>query len=232
MPVTSSTAPRQSLEASLAELRRLYPPAASITDPLALIVWENVGYLVSDAVRQSLFDELARRIGLDATALATARQDVLLDIASRGGMRPAERTERLRRIGQIALEAGGDLAVALRQARPREARKLLKRFPGVGDPGADKILLFCGVEARPALESNGVRVLARLGHAGEGASYAQAYRGATAALLAMGPPDRERLTEAFQVFRAHGQALCKRAAPLCAACPLDAVCAHAPAKGL
>ena len=233
MSTAAPTSHLPPLAASLATLARLYPPTPpAITEPLALIVWENVGYLISDDRRLSLFDELARQVGLGATVLAEAPEATLLDIARRGGMRPAERARRLRRIGEIALGVGGDLHMALRQASPAEARRILKRFPGVGDPGVDKILLFCGIAARPALESNGVRALARLGHAVEAASYAQAYRSATGALRAMGQPDRDRLIQAYQVLRAHGQALCKRGTPLCAPCPLDPVCAHAVTKTL
>ena len=212
---------------TLRELARLYPPVFPITDPLALIVWDNVGYLISDDRRRSLFEELSQRVGLGAARLTEASQDILFDIASRGGMRPADRVERLRHIGRLALEAGGDLASALRLASPAKARALLKRFPGIGDPGADKILLFCGVDTRPALESNGVRAMVRLGYAVEGASYAHAYKSAVSALRDLGPPERERLVEAFHVLRAHGQALCKRSAPVCLSCPFESACAHA-----
>jgi endonuclease-3 len=222
----------EALADCLARLARLYPGAPTITDPLALIVWENVGYLIPDERRQSLFEELRERVGLDAARLAHAPQEILMGIAQKGGMRPAERADRLRDVGRLALEAGGDLAAALRIATPSRARALLKRFPGIGDPGADKILLFSGVEIRPALESNGVRALVRLGYAAEGASYAQAYRGAVAALNGLGPPHRDRLVEAFLVLRAHGQTLCKRGAPLCLSCPLDPVCAHITTKTL
>jgi endonuclease III len=34
------------------------------------------------------------------------------------------------------------------------------------------------------------------------------------------------------LLREHGRTLCKRTNPRCIACPLDSVCAHAPAKGL
>src|ERR1017187_7923744 len=44
------------------------------------------------------------------------------------------------------------------------AKKALKLFPSIGDPGAEKILLFCGVAAGLALESNGLRVLTRIGY--------------------------------------------------------------------
>jgi endonuclease-3 len=231
-PTTRTRSHAESLADSLAELARRYPPSTPLTDPLALIVWENVGYLIPDDRRQGLFDDLARRVGLSGAALAEAPEEVLFDIARRGGMRPAERAERLRLIGRLALEAGGDLALALRTASLSKARTLLKRFPGIADPGADKILLFCGLEVGPALESNGVRALVRLGHAEEGTSYAQAYKSAILALRGLGPPDRDRLIMAFQVLRAHGQALCKRGAPLCLPCPLDPVCAHTSTQNL
>jgi endonuclease III len=231
MPEPAAIVGPQSLAQTLDELAPLYAPPAPLTDPLALIVWENVGYLIPDERRQPLFDELADRVGLTSARLADAPEPVLLDIASRGGMRPADRVERLRSIGRIALEAGGDLAQALKDAGPAKTRTILKRFPGIADPGVDKILLFTGLEARPALESNGVRALVRLGYASEGAAYAHAYRSAIAALKALGP-ERERLIQAFQLLRAHGQALCKRTAPHCVPCPLDPVCAHAPVKSL
>ena len=220
------------LARNLAELKRVYAPKPAATNPLALIIWDNIGYLIPDDRRQSLFEELAERIGLDAHDLANAPHDILFDIANRGGMRPADRVERLRHIGRLALTVGGDLDSALRSTSPSKARALLKLFPSVANPGADKIMLFSGIEIRPALESNGVRALVRLGHALEGSSYAQAYRSAILSLGNLGPPDRDRLIEAYQVLRAHGQALCKRTAPLCLSCPLDLDCGHIPTRSL
>jgi hypothetical protein len=91
------------LATCLAELARHYTPQPHMTDPFALILWENVGYLISDDRRAELFEELAQRVGLQAASLASAPQDVLLDIAKRGGMRPTDRVERLRTIGQLAV---------------------------------------------------------------------------------------------------------------------------------
>ena len=220
------------LAGDLLALARLYAPPSPLTDPLAIIVWDNVGYLIADNRREALFNELVDRVGLSAEALVAAPYEVLFDIAQRGGMRPEERVERLRTIGKLTLDAGGDLAAALRTAGPAKARALLKRFPTIADPGADKILLFSGLEVRPALESNGVRALVRLGHAVEGKSYANAYKNAITALGDLGPPDRDRLIAAYQLLRAHGQTLCKRTAPLCLSCPLDDACAHVPTQGL
>ena len=75
---------------------------------------------------------------------------MLLDIASRGGMRPPVRVERWLTIARITLaDAGGDLDSALRTLPLAKARTLLKTFPAIGDPGADKILLFSGVAPLP-----------------------------------------------------------------------------------
>jgi endonuclease-3 len=112
------------------------------------------------------------------------------------------------------------------------SRKLLKRFPAIGDPGADKILLFSGIDARPALESNALRVLVRLSLVTAGASYAANHKAAIACLAAAYDGDRDRLITACMLLREHGRVLCRRSAPHCTACPLDASCAHAPANGL
>ena len=230
--MTAAAPPKEPdrLAGDLEALARLHAPPPPLTDPLAIILWDNVGYLIPDERREALFHKLVDRVGLDAEALVAAPYEVLFDIAQRGGMRPEERVERLRAIGRLTLDAGGDLTAALRRAGPAKARALLKRFPTIADPGADKILLFSGLEVRPALESNGVRALVRLGHAVEGKSYANAYRSAIGALTSLGPPDRDRLIAAFQILRAHGQTLCKRSAPVCLSCPLDAACAHVVTK--
>ncbi len=138
------------------------------------------------------------------------------------------RVGRWREIARIVLDgAGGDLAGTLAAVPLAKARALLKRFPAIGDPGADKILLFSGVAVRPSLESNGVRALARLGLYIQQRDYAASYRAAIEALARYGVMERDWLVTAHQVLREHGKALCRRAAPQCMACPLDEGCAHA-----
>ncbi len=80
-------------------------------------------------------------------------------------------------------EFDGDLSNLLRLPA-KEALKQLMRFPMIGQPGAEKILLFSGLLPVLALESNGLRVLIRLGFGTEDKSYSTMYRsvqGATAA---------------------------------------------------
>ncbi len=211
----------------MARLARIYKPAPVLSDPLDIVLWDNIGYLIDDARRATLFAEFEARVGLSAAAIARAPRAVLLDIAKRGGMNPETRIERWKAIAKIvATEAEGDLRAALKARPTAKARALLKKFPAIGDPGTDKVLLFSGLDVRPALESNGVRTMLRLGLCAEGRSYGATYKAAVAALGAGGVPTKTWLVTAYSILRAHGQALCKRAAPLCVSCPLDSLCGH------
>jgi endonuclease-3 len=224
--------PAASLRTVVASLARLYPQAEPLSDPLAILVWENIGYLIDDARRTELFAEFTKKIGLTAPRIANAPMPVLADIARRGGMHPQKRAERLVEIGRLAIaECDGDIAGRLRALPLAKARVLLKKFPSVGDPGADRILLFAGIAPRACVESNGLRALVRLGFAAEGKSYAEAYRNAVAALAEAGSTDSEWLRRAWLVLREHGKALCKRSAPVCEPCPLDPVCGHRAISG-
>jgi endonuclease III len=221
------TAP--SLIEVVATLKRHLSVAPVPTDPFEMILWENIGYLVDDGRRRALFDAFAETVGLDPKAIAEAEDAVLLPLARRGGMRPETRVERWRAIARIIAErCGGDLAGTLRSLPVPKARALLKLFPVIGDPGADKVLLLSGVAARPALESNGVRALARLGFFKEQRSYTASYKAAIEVLAAQGRADGAWLADAHHLLRELGKLTCKRGVPICMACPLEPVCPKAP----
>ena len=212
---------------TVAMLGRLHAAPAHPVDPLQLILWENIGYLLDDARRRALFDAFGERIGFDAGRIAAADDEVLMALASDGGMRPDMRAEHWRRIAGIVLEeCQGQLDRRLRELPIPKARALLRRFPGIGEPGADKILLFADIAARPCLESNGLRSLARLGFFDAQGSYAAMYKAAIEVMKVRGHSDRDWLVEAYLLLREHGKALCKRAGPLCWTCPLDEACPH------
>ncbi len=63
----------------------------------------------------------------------------------------------------------------------RKPRKRCKKFPRIGEPGAEKILLFSQSYPVLALESNGLRVLLRLGFGEERKNYSVSYKLAQAA---------------------------------------------------
>jgi endonuclease III len=220
--------PHITLKAAVAKLAPLYLAPKPLSDPLAIMVWENVGYLVDDQRRGELFMEFKKRIGLKAHEIANAPMTILTDIAKRGGMAPQKRAERLKEIGRLAIsECDGDIVGALRALPVAKARTLLKKFPAIGDPGADRIMLFAGIAPLPSVESNGLRALVRLGFCEERKSYSQTYKAAVAA-LAEGASDAGWLKRAYHILREHGKTLCKRSAPICEPCPLDRVCGHRP----
>ena len=217
------------LHEAVARLAPLYPAPEPLRDPLAILVWENVGYLIDEEKRGELFAEFRKRIGLKAAQIANAPMPVLTDIAKRGGMHPQKRAERLKEIGALAIaECDGDLTGRLKSLPLTKARTLLKKFPSVGDPGADRIVLFCGIAAEPAMSSDGLRAMVRLGLSPEHKNYSQTYKAAIDVLRKEGQPDAAWLERAYLVLRAHGRALCKRSAPICEPCPLDRICAHHP----
>jgi endonuclease-3 len=224
----------EGLVGAVARLSELYPSerSAGPTTPFEIILWKNIGYLIDDDRRAALFSEFNKRVGTNAASIAAAAPAVLLDIAKRGGMRPEARVEKWRQIAALALErAGGDLNSALGELPAVKAALLLKAFPSIGAPGADEILLLSGLDARPAIDSNGLRAMLRLGFCKERTTYSASYREATAALREQGKPEGEWLARAFRVLRAHGQILCKRSAPKCVACPLAAPCPRINPKG-
>jgi endonuclease III len=223
--------PRIALQAAVAKLDHIYRPDDPLSDPLAIMVWENIGYLIDDARRAQLFAEFKKKIGLKAHQIANAPMPILSDIAQRGGMHPHKRAERLIEIGKLSITlCDRDLTGMLRTLPLPKARALLKKFPSVGDPGADRIILFAGIAPMPSVDSNGLRALVRLGYCEERKSYAQTYKSATAALAEAGLSDIEWLKRAYTMLREHGKTLCKRSAPICEPCPLDHACAHRPVK--
>lgn len=225
----TTRAPQLTLTSAIAKLAPLYPSPPPLRDPLQILVWENIGYLIDDERRAGLFREFKSKIGFKAAQIANAPSPVLIDIARRGGMHPQKRADRLKEIGRLAIaECDGDIVNALRALPLPKARALLKRFPSVGDPGADRIILFSGIAAQPALNSDGMRALVRLGLCVEQKSYSQTYRMGVDVLRKHGMPDAAWLERAYLILRAHGRALCKRSAPICEPCPLDSICAHRP----
>ena len=211
----------------IAALGELYgvPDPPAVTDPFEMIVFENVAYLADDDRRAAAWRRLKETVGLRPERILGAPRSTLLEVA-KSGILPARRAERMREIASIAIEEFcGDLDGAL-DARPADAKKILKKFPSIGDPGAEKILLFSGREAVLALESNGLRVLLRLGYGKDQKSYAASYRSAQEATKPGWRKSFGWLVRAHQLLRRHGQELCKRAHPICPPCPLRSGCAY------
>jgi endonuclease III len=199
------------------------PPAA---DPWRLILWETVAYLADDDRRRAAFRMLEKRVGLKPANIAAADDEALLAVTAHGIM-PEDRVQRLRKCAEIALtEFDGDLRPVLKLPLAR-AKKALGKFPSIGEPGAEKILLFTRTLPVLALESNGLRVLVRLGFGPELPNYAAMYKRVRAAVDPDLPADCDWLIAAHQLLRRHGQEVCRRSKPACGECPLADGCRHA-----
>ena len=206
-------------------LRQHYgsPAPPPSTDPLELIIWENIAYLASDGRRAEAFATLKRSIGTRPEQILAAKHSALAAIGE-AGILPDVSAEKLLTIARIAYEEfGSDLHSVLKKPLP-QAKKALRRFPGIGDPGTEKILLLTRSYLLMALDSNGLRVLCRVGFAEEQKNYSATYRLVQDAIRDQLPAGCDSLIRAHQLLRQHGQELCKRSKPLCAECPVKDAC--------
>jgi endonuclease-3 len=201
------------------------PTLPKFSGPFEMILWEIVAYLADDTRRAAAFEALRTRVGLSPQKILAAPKKLLIEITRKGGsIAPDERAGRLRAAAQLVLdESAGDLAGALKLPQ-QKAKRLLMKFPMIGEPGAEKILLFSGVLPVLALDSNGVRVLVRFGIGKERTSYPATYKSIREATLEQLPPDTKLLAAAHLLLRQHGQTLCFRKDPACGACPVSADC--------
>ena len=210
------------LEAHHGRPRRPVPKQA-----LDWILWENSAYLVPDERRKQAYLALEQATGLRAHGILALPREELREIAGLGGMLPDRRVSKLISIAEtVQDEFDGDLESVLGLPVVK-ARRALKRFPGIGDPGADKILLFTKTHALPALDSNGIRVMVRLGLVKEAKSYSTTYRASSAALASHANGGCPWLIRAHELLRKHGPVLCKRNGPLCDECPIVEECPSA-----
>lgn len=216
-----------SLRAAVTALRKHYgPPTPPPTaDPFELILWENVAYLAPDPRRREALAQLKDTIGTSPAAILAAKRASLEKVGSHGILKGTS-AQKLLDCARIAVEkCGGDVGAALRRD-PSKAKNILRLFPSIGEPGAEKILLFAGLGAELAPESNGLRVLVRLGLIREEGSYSRTYTASRSVAQGLATTPKAR-QEAHLLLRQHGQALCKRTLPLCDQCPLADGCAYA-----
>jgi endonuclease III len=227
----------------LDSLEELYGPQklAGPTDPYEMIVFLNCGYPASDAKCTKGFDVLKREVGVQPNKLLAAPKAKLAKLMRPSVIMPEVCAERLREIaGKVEKELEGDLTAVL-QKRMREvkdqpekslraAKKVLQEFPTIGEPSAEKILLFSGLTPVAAVPSAFVDVPIRLFRGEPGKNYAADYRTAREILDVGLPKTLEARQRAYLLLKKHGQEICKRSKPKCEVCPLTAQCAYLQAK--
>ena len=199
------------------------PPPPEVTEPFAMILWENVAYLANDAKRARAFAELLAKTGLTPAGIRKARASSLYAIAEKGIL-PDQTVQKLRRAAEIARDEFGDNLEPILDKPVAAAKRDLRKFPAIGEPAAEKILLFNRRLPALALDSNALRVLVRLGYTPEHKNYGTMYKAAQRTFAPQLPKDCDALIRAYQLLRRHGQDLCKRTSPACRDCHLRANC--------
>jgi endonuclease-3 len=194
-------------------------------DPYEFIVWWNCGYPASDVACAKGWEKLKSEVGTDPPSLLAATSRKIASAVQAGGLIPELRASRLQEIAMRVKDGfGGDLRTAL-TGSVSEARKILKKFPGIADPGTDRILLFAGIKPIAAVPSNCAQVLVRFFYGREGESYKVNYRQSQQAISTDVPESFDARTRAYLLLKHHGQEICKRSRPRCEKCIVNSSCA-------
>jgi endonuclease III len=198
-------------------------------DPYEFLVWWHCGYPASDERCARGWQALTSQIGMQPAQLLAASQAKLAAVLKAGGMVPEVRALRLQQIAQrVVQEFDGDLS-RLFTGRISAVRTALKKFPGISDPGADRILLFARVAPLAAVPSNCPHVTVRMMLGQERENYSATYREAQGLIEDEVPEEFHSRQRAFLLLKAHGQTICK-AKPRCDQCPVSTACAYAAGK--
>ena len=236
------------LVAILEILENAYGPQTLVgpSNPYEMIVFLNCGYPAADAACAKGFDVLKREVGVEPSQLLAVSRAKLAKLMRPSVIVPAVCAERLKDIaGRVKNEFDEDLTAALEkrlaegQGRPgngssertlKAAKKVLQQFPTIGEPSAEKILLFSGLAPVAAVPSAFVDVPMRLFVGEPGKNYAADYRTARGILDTSLPKTFEARQRAYLLLKRHGQEICKRSKPKCESCPLTAHCAYLQAR--
>jgi endonuclease III len=214
---------------------------AGPSDPYEMIVYVNCGYPATDVSCSKGFEALKREVGLKPEEILDAPKAKLAKLMRLGGIVPELRAEKLKEIARIVKDQSGkDLLGALKKwmlaekKQPgkgiRGAKGVLQKFPVIGEPGAEKILLFSKLAPIAAVPSAFIAVPMRLWFGDTGKNYAADYRAAREILNAGLPETFEARQRAYLLLKKHGQETCKRSTPKCEICPLTGQCAYFQAK--
>jgi endonuclease III len=196
------------------------------TDPYAFLVWWHCGYPASEERCARGWESLNSQLGISPEKLLAAPSSRLARVLRPGGMIPELRAARLQQIARrVHEQLGGDLRAALSQLPLAKTRALLKSFPGIADPGADRILLFGEIVPLAAVPSSAPQVLVRIESGRPRKTYNENYRDAQRTLEEQTPDEFSARTRAYLLLQRHGQQVCKRTSPRCSACPIATSCA-------
>jgi endonuclease III len=241
--IPSSNDQASNLSQVLDALEELYGPQklAGPADPYEMILFVNCGYPASDASCAKGFDALKREVGLQPKEILAVSKPKLAKLMQLGGIVPELRAERLREIARrVKGEFGGNLKAVLKKCLQEEkthagkglraAKKVLQQFPVIGEPSAEKILLFSRLSPVAAIPSACLDVPIRLWFGQSDKNYAADYSRTRSVLSAGLPENFESRQRSYLLLKKHGHEICKRSKPKCEHCPLSAQCVYFQAK--
>lgn len=206
-------------------------------DPYGMILFINCGYPATDVTCSKGYDALKREVGTTPDKILGASNAELAQATKAGGIVSELRAERLKLIVRILNENfGGDLQWAIKklmtdektpaEKRLRRVKSALKEFPVIGEPSADKILLFAGIAPVAAVPSAFTETPQRILFGRADKNYGKGYRAAQDAIAAEVPETLALRQRAYLLLKKHGQEICKRTKPKCEICPVNRMCAY------
>ncbi|HEY6947069.1 MAG TPA: hypothetical protein VI431_18160 [Candidatus Acidoferrum sp.] len=227
----------------LEALESVYGPQklAGPTDPYEMIIFLNCGYPASDGKCAKGFEALKREVGVQPKRFLAVSEAKLAKLMRPNVIMPQVCAERLKEIARkVKNESGGSLRAILQkhlndaknqpEKGVKAAKKVLQEFPVIGEPSAEKILLFSGLAPVAAVPSAFVEVPIRLFIGEPGKNYAADYKAAREILDRELPKTFAARQRAYLLLKKHGQEVCKHSKPKCEVCPLTAQCAYLQAK--
>ena len=210
---------------------------AGPNNPYEMIVFVNCGYPATDLSCTKGYEPLKAEVGTTPDQILKALSAKIAKLTKDAGMFPELRAERLKLIARITNENfGGDLNWAVermmkdkntpQERRERRVKSALKEFPVIGEPTADKIMLFAGLAPVAAVPSAQTGVPQRIFFGTEDKNYGKGYRAAQEFMTAELPQDFAARQRAYLLLKKHGQEICKRTKPKCDICPVSAACLY------
>ena len=199
---------------------------SSPTEPYLFLVWWHCGYPPGEERCSAGWKALNAEVGVAPDDLLAASSSRLARVLKAGGIVPELRARRLKEVARrIRTVFSGDLCAALRALPVAQARTALRKFPGIGNPGADRILLFGDIAPIAAVPSSCPHVLVRIESGDVPDAYPAVYAAAQRSLEAQLAATSSARTRAYLLLQRHGRTLCKRTNPACSACPVAPDCA-------
>ena len=211
--------------------------AVGPNEPYEMILFVNCGYPATDESCTKGYEALKREVGTKPDQILDASSAELAKLMRLGGIVPELRAERLKLIARITNESfGGNLKWAMEklmkdektpvEKRLKRVKGALKEFPVIGEPGADKILLFSGMAPVAAVPSACPGVPQRILFGEEDKVYGRGYRAAQEAIAAEVPETFDARQRAYMLLKRHGAEICKRTKPKCEICPISRMCVY------